>query len=690
MDDRWRYNRFRMKRSMSFVLILCLVFGNFSFGLGLNDEGLSLLKFRERVSRDPYGALLTWNFDEEDEDPCSWDGIECSDGKVTILNLKDLCLEGTLAPELGNLIHVKAIVLRNNSFYGAVPEGFKELKDLEVLDLGFNNISGPVPLDLGNNLSLTILLLDNNELLESLTPELHDLWKLSEIQVDDTYLSGTADGASCNRRSISGDIVQAGDVVHRRQLQISLVPPTGEVKRKSPPKKATTNKKTPPTPSSIPPSPSPSSFPPSPSPSPSPSSFPPSPSPSPKSLSPPSPSPSPSPSSPSSPPPAVVPTVLSAPSPSSRTGNGTLNTGIPSHSKSNTFLIVLVVIGGAAILSLLFVLLLLRGKKRGNVKPWVTGLSGQLQKAFVTGVPKLKRPELVTACEDFSNIISSSSEDTVYKGTLSSGVEIAVTSTTVTSSKDWSEHLETAFRNKIDTLSKVNHKNFVNLLGFCEEEDPFTRMIIFEYAPNGTLFEHLHIKESEHLDWKARLRIAMGIAYCLEYMHQLDPPVVHKKLHSSTIYLTEDYAAKISDFGFWNEATMAKMRSAGMDDTPSTLPENNIYSFGVILLEMITGRLSNSLDDGPLVNWASEFIVNKKPLKDMVDPTLNSFHEEDIEKLCNLIGSCIHPDPSKRPKIKEVSARLREITAVSPDGATPRLSPLWWAELEILSTSEGS
>ncbi|KAL5698786.1 non-specific serine/threonine protein kinase [Ranunculus cassubicifolius] len=70
---------------MGFVLILCLVFGNFSFGLCLNDEGMSLLKFRERVGRDPYGALLTWNFDEEDEDPCSWDGIECSDGKVMIL-----------------------------------------------------------------------------------------------------------------------------------------------------------------------------------------------------------------------------------------------------------------------------------------------------------------------------------------------------------------------------------------------------------------------------------------------------------------------------------------------------------------------------------------------------------------------------------------------------------------------------
>nr|GEY55805.1 leucine-rich repeat protein [Tanacetum cinerariifolium] len=72
------------------------------------------------------------------------------------------------------------------------------------------------------------------------------------------------------------------------------------------------------------------------------------------------------------------------------------------------------------------------------------------------------------------------------------GVEIAVASVATPSAKEWSKHLESSFRKRIDMLSKVNHKNFVNLLGFCEEDAPFTRMIAFEYAPNGTLFEHLH------------------------------------------------------------------------------------------------------------------------------------------------------------------------------------------------------
>ncbi|KAF6161837.1 hypothetical protein GIB67_035000 [Kingdonia uniflora] len=108
------------------------------------------------------------------------------------------------------------------------------------------------------------------------------------------------------------------------------------------------------------------------------------------------------------------------------------------------------------------------------------------------GVPKLKRVELQIACEDFSNIICSSLDGTIYKRTLSSGVEIAVASTAVLSAHDWSTQLEAHFRKKIETLSNVNHKNFMNLLDLCEEEEHFTRMMVFEYAPNGTLFEHLH------------------------------------------------------------------------------------------------------------------------------------------------------------------------------------------------------
>ncbi|KAI5022401.1 hypothetical protein ZWY2020_059131 [Hordeum vulgare] len=94
----------------------------------------------------------------------------------------------------------------------------------------------------------------------------------------------------------------------------------------------------------------------------------------------------------------------------------------------------------------------------------------------------------------------------LYKRTLSSGVEIAVVSSLISSKNDWSKACESQYRKKISSLSKVGHKNFINLLGYCEEENPFTRAMVFEYAPNGTLFEHLHVREAENLDWMARLR----------------------------------------------------------------------------------------------------------------------------------------------------------------------------------------
>lgn len=355
-------------------------------------------------------------------------------------------------------------------------------------------------------------------------------------------------------------------------------------------------------------------------------------------------------------------------------------------SKGNSHLIVYLSVGaGISFLAALSIIYFFcyRINKVVTVMPWRTGLSGQLQKAFVTGLPSLRRSELESACEDFSNVVGSLSDCFLYKGTLSSGVEIAVTSSMVTSAKNWSEQHEAQFREKISVLSKVNHKNFINLIGYCEEEEPFTRMMVYEYASNGTLFEHLHIKEADHLDWAARLRIIMGIAYCLDYMHQLDPPVVVKTLNSSSIYLCDDYAAKISDLSLWNEEKETA-------DPKLSAQESNVYKFGIILLEIISGRLPFSEDDGLLVLWASSHLSEKRPLMDIVDTTLESFNKEELISLCEVVKSCIDPDLKRRPTMPAVVGQLRQITSMPPEAARPKLSPLWWAELEIISTESNS
>ncbi|KAF0889889.1 hypothetical protein E2562_033858 [Oryza meyeriana var. granulata] len=337
-------------------------------------------------------------------------------------------------------------------------------------------------------------------------------------------------------------------------------------------------------------------------------------------------------------------------------------------------------------------LLFSRRKKDNTVKPWATGLSGQLKKAFVTGVPSLERAELEAACEGFINVVGILPECTLYKGTLSSGVEIAVLSTSVNSAQQWSAQSEEQFRNKISVLSKVNHKNFMNLLGYCACDEPFTRMMVFEYTPCGSLFEHLHIREAEHLDWKTRLRIIMGVAYCLEHMSQLDPPsLLPTNLSTSCIYLTEDYAAKIADIEFWKDDN--KHDAASSRETQIS-QESVVYKFGILLLEVISGRRPISEDDRLLVLWASSYLDGKRPLSAMADRTLvrssSAAPEKDVAALCDVVRQCVRPEAGKRAiSMGEVATLVREVAGLSPEQAAPRENPLWWAELEIASSETG-
>ena len=666
----------------------------------LNDEGLILLSFRENIKFDPFGALENWS--PNDADPCLWNGVHCVDGNVQMLNLTDFSLEGTLVPELGKLSHLRSLVSYKNRLSGVIPKEFGGLTRLELLDLRNNNLSGMIPVELSSMLSLKRLLLCDNRFEGTIPLELTRLSSLAELQFDDYLTPNETTGFGCVNRKfghciwqsnlehvnmvlflkgafrnyvnylslpwfiykkeslrIDGDnccdnlssLFESHMAFARRRLlaQASNLPaapvtgtePTGQVialpttrssgafpavpkdKRKNPP------------------------------------------------------------------PPAPAPAPASQPSPESH--EASKHDG-QSSQKSNSNMWKYLTIAFSVLILLLVLIAMVfmcRTQVAKTVGPWKTGLSGQLQKAFITGVPKLNRPELETACEDFSNIISTIEGCIVYKGTLSSGVEIAVASTTMSSLKDWSKHAENAYRKKIDILSRVNHKNFVNLIGYCEEDEPFTRMMVFEYAPNGNLFEHLHIEEMEHLDWNSRIRIVMGTAYCLQYMHhELNPPVSHPNLTSASIFLTDDYAAKIAEICFWAESIRKPKNSSDDDKEHSVLPpladpETNVYSFGVMLLEIISGKLQNSEEHGSLLYWASAYLNENR--SNMVDPTLKSFKNEELDVLCEVIKDCIQEDPRQRPTMKDVTNKLREVIPITPNQAVPRLSPLWWAELEILS-----
>ncbi|KAF8714340.1 hypothetical protein HU200_027804 [Digitaria exilis] len=331
----------------------------------------------------------------------------------------------------------------------------------------------------------------------------------------------------------------------------------------------------------------------------------------------------------------------------------------------------LITIPAAVLLIFLIVVILLVWRKRGGaqIAPWKTGLSGPLQKALVTGVSKLNRVEVQAACEDFSNITNTYPSCTVFKGILSSGTEIGVVSS-------------------IDVLSRVNHKNFINLLGYCHENEPFVRMMVFEFAPHGSLSQHLHLQEFEDLDWAARMRVIMGVAYCLQYMHhELNPPVAIHNVRSDTTFISDDYAAKIADVGVWDElaakAKSGKEDGSSRSEAPPDLP-SNVYCFGALMIEIISGRVPEPDDHEPICTWATEYLRDKNYSK-LVDASLKEHKGNELEAVCEVIQECIDPDPTRRPTMRDVVGKLRTPLGISPESAAPRLSPLWWAELELLS-----
>ncbi|XP_057948673.1 protein MALE DISCOVERER 2-like isoform X2 [Malania oleifera] len=642
------------------------------------------------------------------------ESIEPTNGR----DLNGFYLKGSLAPELGKLIHLRSLILYKNHFSGIIPKEIGGLTMLELLDLRDNNLSGRIPAEIGRMLSLRRLLLGDNKFEGSIPVELWKLNLLSELQIDGNLTSALATRIGCINRKFGHCIWQSSlkrmnkansfigpikgtlrhyfnalqmfkfgkgslhghrnkyhnnvpsssdlhvvqnvpnpaEFVRRRLLEQASNLPAAPATGGSPPGQIT----------SLPTTRSSGAFPAIPNGK--------------------NKSHVPAPESSTNPPLQKTPKTPS--SQSSTDSAAKQATGTSGNSWKYYF-----VIPGVFVLLIVSVAMICICRRRGvtTIGPWKTGLSGQLQKAFVTGVPKLNRAELETACEDFSNIIDTLDDCTVYKGTLSSGVEIAVASTSVASSKDWSKRSEITYRKKIDSLSRVNHKNFVNLIGYCEEDEPFIRMMVFEYAPSGSLFEHLHVKEMEHLDWNARTRIIMGTAYCLQYMHHdLNPPVAHSNLNSTAIYLTDDYAAKIAEIGFWKELA-SKSKLIGEDGSehsdlpPYSDPESNVYSFGILLLEIISGKLPYSEELGSLVKWASAYLNDKRSISYLIDPSLKSFKNNELDVICEVIQDCIQPDTRQRATMREITSKLREVIAISPDAATPRLSPLWWAELEILS-----
>ncbi|XP_021626744.1 proline-rich receptor-like protein kinase PERK15 isoform X3 [Manihot esculenta] len=219
---------------------------------------------------------------------------------------------------------------------------------------------------------------------------------------------------------------------------------------------------------------------------------------------------------------------------------------------------------------------------------------------------------------------------------------------------------------EIMVVKSISHKNLVELVGYCI--DGANRLLILKYFPNGSLRSKLDGKENV-LDWKKRMNIAIGSARGLEYLHEhCEPKIIHLDIKPDNILLDEHFEPKITDFGlahvFTDVAThisKSSVMGTRVYEDPLTTKlgkysdKSDIYSFGVTLLELITGR--KPLDNGTdIVTWANLRI--KKVLDgkyaNFVDSKLHSFDAEQMHRMVSCINSCLNQPPNSRPTMEKI------------------------------------
>ncbi|KAG6777629.1 serine/threonine-protein kinase PBL34 isoform X1 [Populus alba] len=231
---------------------------------------------------------------------------------------------------------------------------------------------------------------------------------------------------------------------------------------------------------------------------------------------------------------------------------------------------------------------------------------------------------------------------------------------------------------EVSFLGNLLHKNLVKLVGYCIEDDQ--RLLVYEFMPRGSLENHLFRKGSLPLPWSIRMKIALGAAQGLAFLHEeADRPVIYRDFKTSNILLDADYNAKLSDFGLAKDApdegkTHVSTRVMGTYGyaapeyvmTGHLTSKSDVYSFGVVLLEMLTGRRSMDKNrpngEHNLVEWARPHFGDKRRFYRLLDPRLEGhFSIKGAQKAIQLAAQCLSRDPKARPQMSEVVEALKPL-----------------------------
>ncbi|KAJ6802846.1 putative inactive receptor kinase [Iris pallida] len=603
---------------MSTLLFLLLLLLAHRGAPDLAADRAALLSLRAAVGR----SALNWN-STTDSSPCSFSGVTCEGGRVTALHLPGTGLLGAIpAGLLGNLTALRTLSLRFNALAGPLPADVSSLSELRNLYLQSNRFSGEIPESIFSLQNLVRLNLADNNFTGRISPGINKLTRLGTLYLEKNSLSGE---------------MPAIDLPNLVQFNVSFNRLNGSVpeKLRSMPRDSFLG-------TGLCGGPGP------------------------------------------------LGACLGEVSPAAA--------GVAKRHKLSGGAVAGIAIGAAVgFLVLLALVLLLCRRRGGGGKTKPAGVASEAErlpeaemaltdKRVVDAAPAVPPANGVgekrlvffgsgPRVYDLEDLLRASAEvlgkgtfGTTYKAVLESGNVVAVKRLKEANIP------EVEFREKIAAIGAMEHKNLVGLRAYYYSKDE--RLLVYEYMSMGSLSSLLHGNRGAGrtpLNWDTRSSIALDAARGIEYIHSTSPTASHGNIKSSNILLDRSYEARVSDHGLATLANptpipnrVAGYRAPEITDVRKVSQKADVYSFGVLLLELLTGKAPAQAllnEEGvDLPRWVQS-VVKEEWTSEVFDLELLRYQnvEEEMVQLLQLAIDCAAQYPDRRPTMSEVVGRIEEI-----------------------------
>ncbi|KAF5195413.1 G-type lectin S-receptor-like serine/threonine-protein kinase [Thalictrum thalictroides] len=243
---------------------------------------------------------------------------------------------------------------------------------------------------------------------------------------------------------------------------------------------------------------------------------------------------------------------------------------------------------------------------------------------------------------------------------------------------------EKQFRSEVNTVGLIQHVNLIRLLGFCAEGSK--RLLVYEYMPNGSLSTYLFGRDSTLLDWNMRYQIALGIARGLQYLHEkCRDCIIHCDIKPENILLDAALNAKVADFGLAKllgrnfSRVLTTMRGTRGYLAPEWIsgvaitPKADVYSYGMVLFEIISGRRNLDMDNNEMVNYfparAVKITSREEEVISLLDPRLEgNANVKELTTACRVACWCIQDAEGNRPSMGQI---VQVLEGLSEIGTSP-------------------